>query len=224
VTPSSTRRGRLVCVRGPQDRSRSGEHDCNRRVVGLHQAMSSWPERLLSPRLSPDGSRLAWRHPESSQHALDGTELWVGTLDDGGSGVKLVPVGSTNRSSSRSGRPRCSAFRLDLAVVEPVLPARRPGRAPSGDGGEFGRPQWIWRSHPRARVGGSHRLRRGAGHLAAREPETASRAWQPSRPRTPRSWASEQPGCRVLCRLTDAKMSVAVDLSSRVGAALLERR
>ena len=59
-----------------------------------------------TPRLSPDGSRLAWlswRHP---QMPWDGTELWVAAVSDTGTLVdrSWLPAARTNRFTSRAGR------------------------------------------------------------------------------------------------------------------------
>ena len=80
-------RGRLLCVQ--EDHGAPGEP--RNRLVGIALAGSDAPRELAaghdfysSPRLSPDGSTLAWicwRHP---QMPWDGTELWIaGFADDG---------------------------------------------------------------------------------------------------------------------------------------------
>jgi dipeptidyl aminopeptidase/acylaminoacyl peptidase len=83
------RRGLLYAVR--EDHGEEGREAVNT-VVAVKLGGDEAGGRVLaegadfysSPRLSPDGSRLtwlAWRHPNMP---WDGTELWVGELDDDG--------------------------------------------------------------------------------------------------------------------------------------------
>jgi len=80
------RRGRLICVRedhskaGPEGRSREPdleEDECGKVLVSGNDFYSS-------PRLSLDGSRLAWLTWSHPNMPWDGTELWVGELDENG--------------------------------------------------------------------------------------------------------------------------------------------
>ena len=83
------RRGRIICVR--EDHTVPGREAANT-LVSLDlessdtgQVLVSGNDFYSSPRLSPDGSRLAWltwRHPNMP---WDGTELWVGEINEGGS-------------------------------------------------------------------------------------------------------------------------------------------
>ena len=82
-------RGRLVCVR--EDHTVAGREAVNS-LVSLKLAGDASGSRVLtsgndfysSPRLSPDGSKLAWLSWNHPNMPWDGTELWVGTLDDAG--------------------------------------------------------------------------------------------------------------------------------------------
>lgn len=101
-----------------------------------------------APRLSPDGSRLAWLtwcHPNMP---WDGCELWVGGLDAGGAvvGAERVaggpdesifqpewsPDGELHFVSDRTGW--WNLYRLRAGEVQPLAPAPA----------EFGRPQWVF--------------------------------------------------------------------------------
>jgi len=79
------RRGRLVCVR--EDHSVEGREASNA-IVSLSlnanqdegQMLASGYDFYSSPRLSPDGSRLAWLSWNHPNMPWDGSELWVGKL------------------------------------------------------------------------------------------------------------------------------------------------
>ena len=103
-----------------------------------------------SPRLSPDGSRLAWLTWNHPNMPWDGTELWVGKLTgDGSIGEAVRVAGSINESifqpewspdgtlyfvSDRSGWWNIYRWRDDK--VEPLCPMDA----------EFGQPQWVFAS------------------------------------------------------------------------------
>ena len=81
------RRGRIICVR--EDHTVPGKV-INTLVgvdvagVGEHQILASGNDFYSTPRLSPDGNRLAWltwNHPNMSWVA---TETWVGEFEDNG--------------------------------------------------------------------------------------------------------------------------------------------
>ena len=90
------RRGRLICVR--EDHTVAGREPVNT-LVSLDLKGSGGGTVLIagndfysSPRLSPDGSRLAWltwNHPDMP---WDGTELWVGEVEADGSLMRSVQV------------------------------------------------------------------------------------------------------------------------------------
>jgi dipeptidyl aminopeptidase/acylaminoacyl peptidase len=179
------RRQRLIAVR--EDHSKPGHEPVNTLVsipVGPAEAghdesaghvIASGSDFYSTPRLSPDGSTLAWlswRHPNMP---WDGTELWVadvtaaGALENhrqaaGGPGESIYqpgwsPEGTLYYVSDRSGWWRI--YRSDRSV-EVV-------RGPAADA-EFGRPQWVfgtatWAFAGRSRLVVSY-TRKGKWHLA----------------------------------------------------------
>ncbi len=150
-------RARLVCVR--EDHTGDGEPVNTLVAVPLGgepsagEVLASGYDFYASPRLSPDGSRLAWicwRHP---QMPWDGTELWVADIDPagalgqprqvaGGTGESIYqpgwsPGGDLYFVSDRDGWWRL--YRLQGTSAVAVL------EAPPEDA-EFGRPQWVFGS------------------------------------------------------------------------------
>ena len=101
-----------------------------------------------SPRLSPDGSRLAWLSWNHPNMPWDGTELWLGQLNgDGSVGERqCIAGGARNPSASRNGRPTaCSTLISDRTGWwnlhrwrENQIEALCPMEA------EFGQPQWVF--------------------------------------------------------------------------------
>ena len=103
-----------------------------------------------SPRLSPDGSRLTWLTWSHPNMPWDGTELWVGKLNEGGSINEAVRVaGAVNESifqpewsadgtlyfvSDRTGWWNICRWRDNK--IEPLWPMDA----------EFGQPQWVFAS------------------------------------------------------------------------------
>src|SRR4029450_3682621 len=103
-----------------------------------------------SPRLSPDGSRIAWLTWNHPNMPWDGTELWVGKLTgDGSIGEAVRVAGSINESISQpEWSPEGSLYfvsdrsgwwnidRWQDEKVEPLGPMDA----------EFGQPQWVFAS------------------------------------------------------------------------------
>ncbi len=103
-----------------------------------------------SPRLSPDGSQLAWLTWNHPNMPWDGTELWVGKLsEDGSMGDAVKVAGDVNESifqpewspdgtlyfvSDRTGWWNIYRWRND--EIEALYPMD----------GEFGQPQWVFAS------------------------------------------------------------------------------
>ena len=91
----------IICVR---ERHEEGREAINE-IVSMPADGSGSPRIILEgydfysfPRISPDGKRLAWtcwRHP---QMPWDGTELWVGELEEGWVASAHNVAGSANES------------------------------------------------------------------------------------------------------------------------------
>jgi dipeptidyl aminopeptidase/acylaminoacyl peptidase len=103
---------------------------------------------FASPRVSPDGSRLAWLAWDHPNMPWDGTELWVGALDADGSvsepervagGIdesifqpEWSPDGELHFVSDRTGW--WNLYRIRDGEAGDIYPAEA----------EFGRPQWVF--------------------------------------------------------------------------------
>jgi dipeptidyl aminopeptidase/acylaminoacyl peptidase len=147
-----TGRGALFCVR--EDHTEAGREAVNT-LARLSLAGESSGEVIVSgndfyssPRLSPDGSRLAWLAWNHPNMPWDGTELWVGELDEAGSVTSSERVaGSANESifqpewspdgvlyfvSDRSGW--WNLYRWRGGLIEPLCDMQA----------EFGQPQWVF--------------------------------------------------------------------------------
>jgi dipeptidyl aminopeptidase/acylaminoacyl peptidase len=162
-----SKRGRLIAVR--EDHSQSGEPRTT--IVGIPlvgrenagDVIASGYDFYSTPRISPDGTRLAWlswRHP---QMPWDGTELWAADIDARGalSGATRVaggpsesiyqpgwsPDGTLYFVSDRNGW--WTLYRWDGALSHTVMTNAAPDA-------EFGRPQWIFETATWAFAGGSH--------------------------------------------------------------------
>jgi dipeptidyl aminopeptidase/acylaminoacyl peptidase len=144
-------RNLFICVR--EDHSGAGEAvnalvriDTQSGDAG--KIIVSGNDFYASPRLSPDGTRLAWLTWNHPNMPWDGTELWLGKLsDDGSIAEKEKIAGSVNESifqpewspdgvlhfvSDRSGW--WNLYRCRENQVEPLCPMAV----------EFGQPQWVF--------------------------------------------------------------------------------
>lgn len=161
-------RGRLICVRedhrdpdapavntivgldlAPED-GRSGRFGAQKRSLPSEggQVLVSGNDFYASPRLSPDGTRLAWLTWHNPNMPWDGTELWVGALDEAGAieHADLVaggpeesifqpewsPEGVLHFVSDRTGW--WNLYRWQAGRVEPLAEMTA----------EFGLPQWVF--------------------------------------------------------------------------------
>jgi dipeptidyl aminopeptidase/acylaminoacyl peptidase len=145
------RRDRMICVR--EEHTGSGEPINT--LVGIDLAGAAEPKVIISgndfyasPRLSPDGSRLAWLTWNHPNMPWNGTELWVG---------ELRPDGSLGRTEHVAGRADESIFQPKWSP-DGVLyfVSDRTGwwnLYRRSDGGaepliemeaEFGKPQWVF--------------------------------------------------------------------------------
>ncbi|HEU4344403.1 MAG TPA: prolyl oligopeptidase family serine peptidase, partial [Candidatus Binatia bacterium] len=145
------RRNLFFCVREDHTASREPINT----IVSIDLAEGDVETMLVSgndfyssPRLSPDGSRLAWLTWNHPNMPWDGTELWVGKLDaDGSAGAAVQVGGSLDESicqpewspdgtlyfiSDRTGW--WNLYRWRAGKIEPVCPMDA----------EFGEPQWVF--------------------------------------------------------------------------------
>jgi dipeptidyl aminopeptidase/acylaminoacyl peptidase len=147
-------RGRLICVREDhRDRSREAVST----LVSVKLAGDETPGTVLvsgndfysSPRVSPDGSRLAWLTWNHPNMPWDGCELWLGRLDADGSLAnsecvaggneesifqpEWSPDGTLHFVSDRKGW--WNLYRINArGIVEPLIEMPL----------EFGMPQWLF--------------------------------------------------------------------------------
>jgi len=146
------RHGRLICVR--EDHTPTDREAINTLVSvaldgsGPPQILVSGNDFYSTPRLSPDGSQLAWLTWNHPNMPWDGTELWVATvnadgqLEDaqqvaGGSRESIFqpqwsPSGVLHFISDRTGW--WNIYRLRKGESEPLCEKAA----------EFGTPQWLF--------------------------------------------------------------------------------
>ncbi|HEY4388157.1 MAG TPA: S9 family peptidase, partial [Ktedonobacteraceae bacterium] len=116
---------------------------------GNVQIIASGNDFYSSPRLSPDGSHLAWLTWKHPNMPWDGTELWVGDLDAQGfiSNARLVTGGrdlsivqptwapdGTLHFVSEQDNGWWNLYRVRSNQIEPLYPMEA----------EFGMPQWVF--------------------------------------------------------------------------------
>jgi dipeptidyl aminopeptidase/acylaminoacyl peptidase len=146
------RRNRMICVR--EDHSEPGREAVNS-IVGIPLSGSGSQVTLAggadfysSPRLNPEGSRLAWLQWSHPNMPWDGTELWVADVQGDGSAPNPVrvaggvyesifqpewsPAGELHFISDRSGWWNLYRWRED--GIEALCPMEA----------EFGLPQWVF--------------------------------------------------------------------------------
>jgi dipeptidyl aminopeptidase/acylaminoacyl peptidase len=144
------RRGQIICVR--EDHTTPDEEAANTIVSidlgrgGAAQVLVFGNDFYSSPRLSPDGSRLAWLTWNHPNMPWDATELWVGELKrDGSVGRTDRIAGSMDESISQ---PEWSPDGVLYFISDRTgwwnLYRWRNGRVESlvEMEAEFGRPQW----------------------------------------------------------------------------------
>jgi len=147
------RRGRVICV--CEEHSAAGHEPVNTLVAIDHDGddepivLAAGNDFYSSPRLNPDGSRLAWLSWDHPNMPWDGTELWVGEIDDDGA------LGQCERVA---GGPEESIFQPEWSpdgVLHFVsdrtgwwnLHRHRDGQVEAlcPKAAEFGAPQWTFR-------------------------------------------------------------------------------
>ncbi len=145
------RRNLFYCVR--EDHSIAGE--AANTIVrvdlangGASTIVVSGGDFYSSPRLSPDGAQLAWLTWNHPNMPWDGTELWIGKLNEDGSitekkriagGIdesifqpEWSPDGILHFVSDRTGW--WNLYRWSENTIEPLYPMEA----------EFGQPQWVF--------------------------------------------------------------------------------
>lgn len=144
-------RQRLICVR--EDHTADGEPINAVVAIDLDgqrptTVLVSGNDFYASPRLSPDGTRLAWLTWNHPNMPWNGTELWVGQLaDDGSIAAQFLVAGSADESVFQpqwspdgllcfvSDRTNWwNLYRLRDGAVEPLTELQA----------EFGKPQWVF--------------------------------------------------------------------------------
>ena len=151
-------RSRLICVQ--EDHSGTGEPvnslvamamDPGDDGISNPKVLISGSDFYSSPRLSPDGSRLCWLSWNHPNMPWDGSELWVGELDDdGGVGKRTLVAGGVTESicqpewspdgrlyfvSDHSGWWNLYRWNeeADSGIIECILPMEA----------EFAKPAWV---------------------------------------------------------------------------------
>lgn len=145
------RKDRLISV--CEDHGKGGSEPTNTLVEvrlrdGVVEPLASGSDFYSSPRLSPDGSRLAWLEWDHPNMPWDGTELWVAEVDNDGSlARRLLVAGSVGESifqpewspdgvlhfvSDRNGW--WNLYRLTARGAEQLFDMKA----------EFGAPQWVF--------------------------------------------------------------------------------
>ncbi len=145
-------RGRLICVR----EDHRGEGEAVNTLVGVTLAgddaggtvLVSGHDFYSSPRLSPDGARLAWLTWNHPNMPWDGTELWVAPIGaDGALGAAERIAGGADESVfGPSWSPDGELYFVSDRTGWWNLYRRREGRdeALQPMEAEFGLPQWVF--------------------------------------------------------------------------------
>lgn len=173
-------RSRLICVR--EDHTADGREPANT-IVAVNcdgdplggQVLVAGNDFYAAPRLSPDGTRLAWLAWNHPNMPWDGTELWLADVRTDGSLAnqrriaggpresifqpEWSPDGVLHFVSDRTGW--WNLYRWRNGMAEPLHPMEA----------EFGEPQWVFGASTYAFAQPSlivcSYAQRGADHLAA---------------------------------------------------------
>jgi dipeptidyl aminopeptidase/acylaminoacyl peptidase len=192
-------RQRLIAVREDHTsafaKASAGQVEGKEAVTALVAIAADGGTRVLAqgrdfystPRISPDGSALAWICWDHPHMPWDGTELWVARFDDAGdltAPMRLAggpkesiyqpgwsPDGAIVFASDRTGWWRFYRADTPQAAIRPLL-----ADAPTDS--EFGRPQWTFGTATWAFAGESRAVvsftRRGVWHLAVVDARTGA--------------------------------------------------
>lgn len=145
-------RNRIICVR--EDHREPGKEPVNAIVSldatgrGEQIVVASGHDFYSTPRLSPDGRRLAWLAWNHPNMPWDGTELWVAELNADGSAGDAICVAGTEKESIF--QPEWSA-EGDLVFISDRSDWWNLYRWRGGEiealtdlDAEFGRPAWVF--------------------------------------------------------------------------------
>ncbi|NOT25813.1 MAG: S9 family peptidase [Acidobacteria bacterium] len=191
-----SRHRRLIGVR--EDHSNTGEPVNALVAVSLDGALAeaevlvAGADFYSTPRVSPDGSTLAWLSWNHPQMPWDGTELWTATI--GASGALENPVRVAGGSRESIYQPGWSSggtlhFSSDRTGWWRLYRSERSGRSGGSDrcvelvvnpppDAEFGRPQWVFGTSVWAQAGPSTLVvsytRGGTWRLATIDLETGA--------------------------------------------------
>jgi dipeptidyl aminopeptidase/acylaminoacyl peptidase len=146
------RRGRLYAVR--EDHT-TGAREAVNSIVSLdwsrdHRAITvaSGNDFYSSPKLSPDGNRLAWTTWNHPNMPWDGSELWVGELDIDGrvTSSRKLAGGAAESILQPEWSPTGELYFVsDRSDWWNLYRARGEGDEPlSPRAAEFGAPQWVF--------------------------------------------------------------------------------
>jgi len=151
------RRGRVLAI---VEDHRADDREPTNSVVavgledGVVMSLVDGHDFFSHPRPSPDGERLSWLTWDRPNMPWDGSELWVGRLDEAGSVVSMdrvaggstdsiaspawAPDGSLVFASDRSGWWNLYRWRPGVADLEALAPMEA----------EFAEPQWVFGQRP----------------------------------------------------------------------------
>lgn len=228
-------RGRMICV--CEDHTQNG-NEAVTTLVSLNLAgnaerktIASGNDFYASPRLSADGSRLAWLTWNHPNMPWDGTELWVAELDaDGSPGRAERVAGGVNESIFQ---PEWSADGVLYFVSDRTgwwnLYRWRNGRveATIRMEAEFGQPQWIFGMSTYALASPERIIcsycRQGKWHLASLD-TTTNRLEAIETPYTTISSVRAQPGRVVFLAASPTEPSAVVQFNLAGGEFEVLRR
>ncbi|MGB3401723.1 MAG: S9 family peptidase [Microcoleaceae cyanobacterium] len=144
-------RQRLICIR--EDHSADGEAVNSIISINLTDSndikvLVSGDDFYISPRISPDGKQLCWLSWNHPNMPWDGTQLWVGNLNDNGliTDKKLIAGSETESVFQPQWSPDnilyfvsdrsnwWNLYRYQNSEIEPLYPTSA----------EFGLPQWVF--------------------------------------------------------------------------------
>lgn len=147
-------RRRIITVREDQA---PGEQNAHNTLVALPlgdgavRVLVEGADFYSSPRLSPDGGRLAWLSWNHPNMPWDGTDLWVAPIRPDGSVGEAVHVAGGPEESvfqpewSPDGVLHFVSDRTEWWNLYRWNEARRQAEALAPMEAEFGRPQWVFR-------------------------------------------------------------------------------